>query len=243
MDGGTGRGWLIAYILVAIGLIAGMLGVNLGYFSVQDPVSVTTTLLSALLTATIILLTQRQVELSRAQVEMEKRLLRFDTEPSIEVVDRWFEGDDVYLKLANYGNGVAQNLTLTCSVRCPQVEWFNPATSLTLLRRVDSEAGRILEDTSVRPQEKPATFVAKTITVARIPEGETATVTEGFQTCFRSLKSNGKGKAIVEYRLTGDANVIEDYSIDRSAGESLTVELADLPDPPTAEAVYQYQSN
>lgn len=243
MDSDTGLGWLFTYITVAVLLVGGMVGVNIGYITVQRPISVTTTLLSALLTATVILLTQRQVQLSRTQVEMEKRLLRFDTEPSIEVVERWFEGDDVYLKLANYGHGVAQNLALTCAVESPETDWFQPAMSRTPLRRYDSAAERVLEDTSARPQEKPATFVAKNVTIARIPEGEIKPIKEGFQTCFRSLVSNGSGSATVEYRLTGDANVIEDYAIDRSAGDNMTVELADLPECPTAEAVYRYQSN
>lgn len=243
MDSDNGLGWLIAYLIVAVGLLVGMVVVNTGYVTVQQPISVTTTLLSVLLTATVILLTYRQVELNRTQVEMEKRLMRFDTEPSIEVIDRWFEGDDLYLKLANYGHGVAQNLALTCAVECPKTDWFQPAVSRTPLRRYESAADRVLEDTSARPQEKPATFVAKNVTVARIPEGETTQTTEEFQTCFRSLVSGGNGSATVEYRLTGDANVIEDYAIDRSAGDSVTVELADLPDSPTAEAVYRYQSN
>ncbi|WP_156224471.1 hypothetical protein [Haloferax gibbonsii] len=243
MDLDKGSGWLIAYIVLSLGLVGGMVGVNFGYITVQNPVSVTTTLLSALLTATVILLTQRQLELSKAQVEMEKRLLRFDTEPSIEVVDRWFEGDDVYLKLANYGHGVAQNLALTCTVDCPEIDWFRSAVSQTPLRRYDPEDNRVLEDTSARPQEEPATFVAKNVTVARIPEGEGTPIEEEFQTSFRSLVSNGSGRVTVEYRLIGDANVIEDYAIDRAAGDSMTVELSDLPDSPTAEVVYRYQSN
>lgn len=243
MDSDTGWGGLIVYIIVAVLIVVGMVSVNIGYVTVQRPANVSTTLLSALLTATVIFLTYQQVKLKKTQVEMEKRLLRFDTEPSIEIVDRWFEDDDVYLKLSNYGHGVAQNLALTCIVECPETDWFRPVQSQTPLRRYDSEADSVLEDTSARPQEEPSTFVAKNVTVARIPEGETKPINEEFQTCFRSLKSRGNGTVTVEYRLTGDANVIEDYNINRPAGDSMTAELDDLPDSPTAETVYQYQSN
>ncbi|MFC4248288.1 hypothetical protein ACFOZ7_15340 [Natribaculum luteum] len=243
MNSNTRLGWLIAYIIVAVSLIGGMIAVNTGSITVQRPISVTTTLLSALLTATVILLTQQQVELSRRQVEMEKRLMQFETEPSIEVVDRWFEDDDVYLKLANYGHGVAQDLKLNCILECPETDWFQPEASQTPLRRYDSTEKRVLEDTSARPQEEPVTFVAKNITTARVPKGETEPITEEFQTCFRSLISNGGGSVTVEYRITGNANVIDDFDIDRAAGDSMTVELTDLPDSPTAESVYRYQLN
>lgn len=243
MDSNTELGWLIAYSIVAVVLVGGMIGVSQGYIAVQKPVSVTITLLSVLLTATTILLTYKQVELKKTQVEMNKQLLRFNTEPSIEIVARWFEGDDVYFKLANYGHGVAQNLALTCAVECPETDWFQPVSSRTSLRRYDSDDDCVLEDTSARPQEEPATFVAKNVTVERLPEGKTEPVREEFQTCFQSLISRGNGSVTVEYRLIGDANVIEDYNINRSAGDSMTVELTDLPDSPTAKTIYEYQSN
>jgi hypothetical protein len=243
MDSDIGWGGLIAYIIVAVLLVAGLVSVNIGFITVQRPISVSTALLSALLTATIIFLTYQQVELKKTQVEMEKRLLRFDTEPSIEIVDKWFEDDDIYIKLANYGHGVAQNLELSCIVECPETDWFQPVESRTLLRRFDPETDRILEDTSARPQEEPVTFIAKNVTVGRIPTGESKPITEEFQTSLRSLKSRGNGSVTVEYRLIGDANVIEDYSINLPVGDSMTAELDDLPDPPTAETVYQFQSN
>jgi hypothetical protein len=111
----TARRVFTLALLVEIGI---MLALSLGAISVENPATANNTLLSVILGTVSAYLLYSQVDIQRNQVSIEEKLLKYETEPSLVVVDRWFERDDLYLDVANYGHGIAEDLRVECIVEC-----------------------------------------------------------------------------------------------------------------------------
>lgn len=231
-----------AVFAILIGTFSGlMLLTSLEIIFVSRPVAVTEALLGATLSAITAYLLYSQTRIFRRQADIEEKMLAFETEPSLEVVDKKFRGNDVIVEIANYGHGIAQELELQCQVTCPDIEWYNGVPYETPLKRYDPDEERTFEDSSVRPQEEPTTYIAESVRVARtIRDADTDFTESGFETLLREL-SGEDGDVSVHLEVRGQSTVKGEYcSVD--VCDDFTADLAVLSESPSLQEVYQYQN-
>lgn len=219
-----------------------MLLTSLEIIFVSSTVAVTEALLGATLTAITAYLLYSQTRIFRRQADIEEKMLAFETEPSLEVVDKEFRGNDVLVDIANYGHGIAQELKLQCRVTCPDVEWYNGVPYETPLKRYDMDEERTFEDSSVRPQEEPTTYIAEPVQVAReIRDADSDFTESGFETLLRELSGEG-GDVTVHLEVRGQSTV-EDEDCSADVCDDFTAGLTVLSESPSLQEVYQFQNH
>lgn len=218
-----------------------MVLVGLDVITVSRPLALNEALLGGLLSLISAYLLYSQTHLLKKQVEIEDKLLSYETEPALEVISCDFRGNEIILDIANYGHGVAQDLEIECLVSCPKVDWYSGVPRRTHLQRYIESEDRTLEDSSIRPQEEPSSFIAKSVKVARIVENGQSTIDESaFETLMRELQSENDAKVTVSMTLVGKDTVGEDeYSA--SACEDFTTNLSETPQDPTLQEVFEFQ--
>jgi len=226
-----------------IGTFSGlMLLTSLEIISVSRPVAVTEALLGATLTAITAYLLYSQTRIFRRQADIEEKMLAFETEPSLEVVDKEFRGNDVLVDIANYGHGIAQELKLQCRVTCRDVDWYNGVPHETPLKRYDPDEERTFEDSSVRPQEEPTTYIAEPVRVAReIRDADSDLIESGFETLLREL-SGEDGDVTVYLKVRGQST-LEDEDCSADVCDDFTADLTVLSESPSLQEVYQFQNH
>lgn len=217
-----------------------MLLTSLEIISVSRPLAVNEALLGATLTAITAYLLYSQTQIFRRQVDIEEKMLAYETDPSLEVVDKECRGNDVLVEIANYGHGIAQELKLQCRVTCPDVEWYNGVPYETTLKHYDPDEDRTFEDSSVRPQEEPTTFIAESVRVARtIRDADGDFDESGFETLLREL-SGEDCDVTVHLEVRGQSTVKgEDCWAD--VCDDFTADLAMVSESPSLQEVYQFQ--
>lgn len=215
--------------------------VGLGIISVNRPIAVSNTLLSTVLATISAYLLYSQVKIRERQVDIEEKMLAYETEPSLEIVNRKFRGDDAIISIANYGHGVAQELTLICTVTADSVDWYEGVESRTQLKRYDQDEDVVLEDSSLHPQENPELFIAESITVERIPTGEDESVSAGFESRMMELADENSGNIGISLIVEARSRVDEIGEVQEQAGDSLVVPLSHIPDTPNLQKVARYQ--
>lgn len=232
-----------AVFAILIGTLSGlMLLTSLEIISVSRPVAVTEALLGATLTAITAYLLYSQTRIFRRQADVEEKMLAYETEPSLEVVDKEFRGNDVLVEIANYGHGIAQDLKLQCRVICPEVDWYNEVPYETPLKRYDRDDERTFEDSSVRPQEEPTTYIAEPVRIGReIRDAESDFTESGFEILLREL-SGEDGDVTVHLEVRGQSTV-EDEDCSADVCDDFTADLSVLPESPSLQEVYQFQND
>lgn len=188
------------------------------------------------LSATIALIYYQQTNIMSRQSNIDKKLLDLQ-KPALEVVDRKFDGNRVYLDITNYGNGAARDLELLVDLELKESGWFTGSPAPRQLSRVDEETGETLSDSSVGPREGPVTF-----------EGEAAIEVERdddspdsfyFESLVEQLVNDGLGEqTTVTLRLEGIDNLGDEVPTD--AGRAFTVDLTDVEGPMHIENVHNY---
>lgn len=234
---------LIRAVFLALLLVFALLMVfvGLGVITVTKPLALNEALLGGLLSLISAYLLYSQTHLLKKQVEIEDKLLSYETEPALEVISCDFRGNGIVLEITNYGHGVAQDLEIECFVSCPEVDWYSGVPRRTPLHRYSESEDETLEDSSIRPQEEPSTFIAKSIEVARIVENGQSTIHESaFETLMRELQSENDAKVTVSMTLVGKDTVgEEEYSA--PACEDFTTNLSETPQDPTLQEVFEFQ--
>jgi hypothetical protein len=235
----------VARVLFAVGvgifaLLMALIGTEI--ITVNKPVAVNDALLGGLLSLISLYILYAQSDMMKKQVKIEDRLLAYETEPSLEVISREFQGNNGLFELTNYGHGVAQNLCLECFVECPDVEWYSGFPIRTRLHRYDKSDDKLLEDSSVRPQEDSSCFMAKSIKVGRLQEvegGEREPDKSAFETLIRELQTSDATVTVSIDVICTDTVSDEEYCI--TACEDFTTDLSKVPEGPSLQEVYKFQ--
>lgn len=223
----------LAIQILAMGLI------GFGVVSVTEPVAINNTILGTLIATLSVFLLFKQTHIQRKQADIEEKMLRYETEPVLEVVNKDIESNNVQLEISNYGHGVAVNLELCCYVQAPDVEWFKGRVSRTPIHRL-GESGP-LEDSSIRPQEEPADYIAETITVGRTNEDSDQIHESVFETVVgKVIDRSNSGNIQVSLWITAMPK-IGDHEVRADVCEPFTVRLDQTPPRSDLQTIYEFQ--
>lgn len=193
------------FAIAVVGQISVMILVAFEVFPVTQPTAVNNTLLGSLLATVSSYILYWQTKLQENQAEIEEKMFDLETKPVLEVVNKSFNNNDVEIKLTNYGHGVAVDLQLNCRITAQDVSWYEGMTCQTSLKRI-GESG-VLEDSSIRPQEEPNQFIAKSVNVRREQDSEGSSVDSSFETVMDQLLEEEAEKIKVSLWVSGDSKI------------------------------------
>lgn len=230
----------IFFSLVILLQLGGLISLALGMWEVNRPTEISNTLVSSLLATITAYLLYTQTDLQKQLLDLENKMLKHETQPALEVVDKRYRNDDVILDIANYGNGIAQNLVLVCEVVPEDVEWYNGVPSRTSLKEYHEDEDYTLDTSSILPQETPETFLAESVTVSRIPSGETEPVEAGFSSRMAELRNEDESDVTIRFEVHAESKVGQEEIL-TDIGEPITLSMSDIPESPTISSVYKYQ--
>ena len=222
--------------VVALQVIA-LIIVGIGLISVTKPASISNALLGSILATISAYIMYWQAKIREKQVYIEGLMLDYETKPIVEVVDKSFDANTVKVSLTNYGNGVAVELYLNCIITASNVDWFEGINSKTPIKR--KRDGELLEDTSIRPQEEPDTYVAKGITAGR-KDNEGREIYSSFETIMGHLFEENDVDITVSLFVTGQPKV-GDYSVKDEVCDDVMISSSTQVPQYDLDTIYSFQ--
>lgn len=228
----------LVFIATLIVLVLGMIVVASGITPIEEQTAANNALLGAILATISVYILYWQTRIQEKQIEIEETMLEYETKPILEVVDVDFNKNDIMLIIANYGHGVALNLKLNCLVEAPNVDWFKGTVSQIPVKKLNES--KVLEDSSVRPQEEPREFIAQSVTVGRLENQEGSEDHSSFETTMNELIRSGAGEIRISFWITGNPKVGKDTVQSKVCGK-FTIDLSPKLEPPDVETCYAFQ--
>lgn len=225
------------FILLLLILVIALILIGFGIIPVTKPPSISNAILGAILATISAYILYWQTKIQERQAEIEKTMLDYETKPIIEVVDKKFDSNSVTVSLTNYGNGVAVDLHLNCSITTFDVDWFDGINSQTPLKR--ARDGELLEDTSIRPQEEPATYSTKGITAGR-RDAQGSEVHSSFETIMENLFDEDDADLSVRLWVTANPEVGE-YSVEDEVCDEININTSTRVSQYDLQTIYGYQ--
>jgi hypothetical protein len=222
-------------LLIEIGF---MIAVVFGRISVNEPTAVNDMLLGAILATISAYILYWQTQIQREQTQIEEKMLEYETKPVLEVVDAEFDKNDLILTITNYGHGVAVDLKLNCLVETQDVDWFRGVVSQTPLKK--SDGAKVLEDTSVRPQEEPREYIAQSVTAGRKLDSDNGEDHSSIETLMNEMVRQDVRQVSVSLWITGRPKV-GNYNVKEKVCHQFVVDPTEIVDNPELQRVYQFQ--
>lgn len=166
--------------------IAGLIGLVLGFGSLgvfvvsrqaidQTTIQTIDVIVGTVLSAALVILyslqsntssNQKEIEEGQKEIQEEQKdiqedLLKLKKRARLKVTHWDFEEDTVYLDIANYGNGGAEDLELLVNLQIDQPEWYSGHPVPCELSKVNSETGESINSGAIHPREDSVRFKAK----------------------------------------------------------------------------------
>lgn len=225
-------GFLIAIVFQVLGLFL----VGFGIVPVVNPTAVNNTILGSLVASFSVYLLYWQTKIQKRQTSIEEKMLKYETEPVLEVVDKDPTNNNLNLTITNYGHGVAIDLELCCKVTSPDIDWFEGVTSYTPINKLDDS--EVLEDSSIRPQEEPKKYRSESVTVGRISDG--CETHRSFEAVMEQLEDED-GEINISLWISAKPKV-GNHSVEAKVSEDIQLDLGWNVERLDLEAAHDFQS-